>query len=78
MAGVTGLTRGLSFGLSDAATVGLDRLIEGDKGAEEMRRAIVKLDGLQTGWTEKAELALSKGREDLAKAALTERQKALT
>jgi phage shock protein A len=43
---------------------------------KEMRRHIVKLDKLQESWTEKAELALSKGREDLAKAALLERQKA--
>ena len=44
--------------------------------AKEMRRAISRLDGLTGSWTEKAELALSKGREDLAKAALVERQKA--
>jgi len=44
--------------------------------AKEMRRAISRLDGLTASWTEKAELALSKGREDLAKAALVERQKA--
>jgi phage shock protein A len=43
---------------------------------KEMRRHIGKLDGLQASWTEKAELALSKDREDLAKAALVERQKA--
>ena len=43
---------------------------------KEMRRHIVKLEGLQASWTEKAELALSKDREDLAKAALVERQKA--
>jgi len=43
---------------------------------KEMRRHIAKLDGLQANWTEKAELALSKDREDLAKAALVERQKA--
>jgi phage shock protein A len=43
---------------------------------KEMRRHIAKLDKLQADWTEKAELALSKGREDLAKAALVERQKA--
>ena len=34
---------------------------------KEMRRALGRLDDLQIGWTEKAELALSKGREDLAK-----------
>src|SRR6476661_2814724 len=43
---------------------------------KEMRRQIAKLDKLQESWTEKAELALSKGREDLAKAALVEKQKA--
>lgn len=43
---------------------------------KEMRRHIQKLDALQTGWTEKAQLALSKDREDLAKAALVEKQKA--
>ena len=43
---------------------------------KEMRRALGRLDELQKSWTEKAELALSKDREDLAKAALIERQKA--
>lgn len=43
---------------------------------KEMRRQITKLDTVQANWLEKAELALSKGREDLAKAALIERQKA--
>jgi len=43
---------------------------------KEMRRHIDKLGKLQDSWTEKAELALSKGREDLAKAALVEKQKA--
>ncbi|MEA1071272.1 phage shock protein PspA [Sphingomonas sp. LY160] len=43
---------------------------------KEMRRALGRLDQLQESWTEKAELALSKDREDLAKAALIERQKA--
>ena len=42
---------------------------------KEMRRQITKLDQVQAGWIEKAELALSKNREDLAKAALVERQK---
>ena len=44
--------------------------------SKEMRRAIARLDEMQSSWTEKAELALSKEREDLAKAALMERQKA--
>ena len=43
---------------------------------KEMRRACTRLDDLQYGWTEKAELALEKGREDLARAALAEKQKA--
>ncbi|SNS82967.1 phage shock protein A (PspA) family protein [Sphingomonas laterariae] len=43
---------------------------------KEMRRQIAKLENVQASWVEKAELALSKGREDLAKAALVEKQKA--
>jgi phage shock protein A len=43
---------------------------------KEMRRSVSRLDEMQANWTEKAELALSKGRDDLAKAALVERQKA--
>jgi phage shock protein A len=43
---------------------------------KEMRRALTRLDEMQSDWTAKAELALSKDREDLAKAALVERQKA--
>src|SRR5207253_6839247 len=43
---------------------------------KEMRRACNRLDELQGDWTAKAELALSKDRDDLAKAALAERQKA--
>jgi phage shock protein A len=43
---------------------------------KEMRRAVGRLDEIQANWTAKAELALSKDREDLAKAALIERQKA--
>jgi phage shock protein A len=44
---------------------------------KEMRRQISRLDRLQESWVEKAELALSKDREDLAKAALVEKQKAV-
>ncbi len=44
---------------------------------KEMRRHIARYEELQASWTEKAELALSKDREDLAKAALIERQKAV-
>jgi phage shock protein A len=43
---------------------------------KEMRRHIGKLQSLEANWEEKAELALSKDREDLAKAALVEKQKA--
>jgi len=43
---------------------------------KDMRRTLGRLEDMQSSWTEKAELALSKGREDLAKAALIERQKA--
>src|SRR3546814_8130103 len=43
---------------------------------KEMRRQVGRLETLQASWTEKAELALSKDREDLAKAALAEKQKA--
>jgi phage shock protein A len=43
---------------------------------KEMRRSLNRLGEIEAGWTEKAELALSRDREDLAKAALVERQKA--
>lgn len=43
---------------------------------KEIRRQVARLEALQESWTEKAELALSKDREDLAKAALVEKQKA--
>jgi phage shock protein A len=45
--------------------------------SKEMKRALGRLEDLQASWTEKAQLALSKDREDLAKAALIERQKAV-
>ena len=43
---------------------------------KEMHRHTVKLDRLQADWQDKAQLALSKDREDLARAALVERKKA--
>jgi phage shock protein A len=43
---------------------------------KELRGAVNRLEKIQADWTAKAELALSKDREDLAKAALLERQKA--
>lgn len=43
---------------------------------KEMHRHTVKLDKLQSDWAEKAQLALSKDREDLARAALVEKKKA--
>ena len=43
---------------------------------KEIRRAVTRLEQIQTDWTAKAELALSKDRDDLARAALVERQKA--
>ena len=43
---------------------------------KEMHRHTVKLDRLQTDWADKAQLALSKNREDLARGALIEKKKA--
>ena len=42
---------------------------------KDMRRAVNRLDDLGHDWGDKAQLALEKGREDLARAALAERQK---
>ena len=42
---------------------------------KEIQRQISKIERLQDSWVEKAELALSKDREDLAKAALVEKNK---
>ncbi|WP_246845006.1 phage shock protein PspA [Altererythrobacter sp. TH136] len=43
---------------------------------KEMHRHTVKLERLQADWSDKAQLALSKDREDLARAALVEKKKA--
>nr|WP_232280939.1 phage shock protein PspA [Novosphingobium nitrogenifigens] len=43
---------------------------------KEMQRHVDRLDRLQADWADKAQLALSKDREDLARAALMERKKA--
>jgi phage shock protein A len=43
---------------------------------KEMQRSLKRLETISGEWTARAELALEKGREDLARAALTERQKA--
>lgn len=42
---------------------------------KETARRLARLEEAQRGWEEKAELALSKGREDLAKGALVEKAK---
>ncbi len=42
---------------------------------KEKRRQVAQLASLQESWTERAELALSKGRDDLARAALMEKEK---
>ena len=42
---------------------------------KEKRRQVAQLGQLQDNWTERAELALSKGRDDLARAALMEKEK---
>lgn len=42
---------------------------------KEKKRQVAQLGLLQDNWTERAELALSKGRDDLARAALMEKEK---
>lgn len=42
---------------------------------KEKSRQVAQLAGLQDSWTERAELALSKGRDDLARLALVEKEK---
>jgi phage shock protein A len=42
---------------------------------KEKKRQVAQLALLQDSWTERAELALSKGRDDLARAALMEKEK---
>lgn len=42
---------------------------------KEKNRQIAQLAALQESWTERAELALSRGRDDLARAALMEKEK---
>jgi len=42
---------------------------------KEKRRQVAQLVVLRDNWTERAELALSKGRDDLARAALMEKEK---
>ena len=48
------------------------RLIADQK---EKRRQVAQLGTMQESWTERAELALSKGRDDLARLALIEKEK---
>jgi len=42
---------------------------------KEKRRQVAQIADLQDNWTERAQLALSKGREDLARLALVEKEK---
>ena len=42
---------------------------------KEKKRQLAQLAALQDSWTERAELALSKGRDDLARGALMEKEK---
>ena len=43
---------------------------------KELRRSLARLEQIEADWSNKAELALSRDREDLARAALGERRKA--
>ncbi len=59
-----------------------DTLVEVRSGAartiadkKDIERRLTKLEAVQEDWEKKAELAISKGREDLAKGALVEKNK---
>ena len=57
-----------------AKKLGMTRLFMED--GRQVPVTVLQLDKLQVDWSEKAQLALSKDREDLARAALVEKKKA--